>query len=287
MITSATWADVNGDKYPELVVAGDWMPVMVFKNNQGRQLTSTAPAGILNSTGWWNTVKPADIDGDGDLDFILGNLGKNSRLVANLKQPATLHAADFDGNGTVEQIISCYTEDGKAYPMVLKQDLQKQVPSIKKKFIKYTDYAGKQIEEIFSAEVLKTAVVKQATNPNSSFLINQGNFTFTLQAMPLEAQFSPIFGIETLDCNQDGILDIFLTGNFFDVLPEVGRYDANYGLLLQGRGQGKFTVTKPQDLGLLVHGQVRKTRQITGSANRPLLILAKNNDTLQVLSYKK
>ncbi|MDQ4140646.1 MAG: VCBS repeat-containing protein, partial [Bacteroidota bacterium] len=287
MITDAVWADVNEDNYPELIVVGDWMPITVFKNNNGRQLVSSAKTGIPDSDGWWNTIKPADIDGDGDLDFVLGNLGKNTRIVASTKQPAELHTADFDGNGTVEQIISCYSEDGKAYPMVLKQDLQKQVPGIKKKFIKYTDYAGKQIQDIFPAEVLKTAVVKKVTNPNTSILINQGNLNFTLQALPLEAQFSPVFGIETFDYNQDGNQDIFLTGNFFDVLPELGRYDANYGLLLRGLGKGKFVTVKPQESGLQVQGQVRKIQQITGSANQPLFILAKNNDTLQVLSYKK
>ncbi|PSR55464.1 RNA-binding protein [Adhaeribacter arboris] len=287
MITDAVWADINQDNFPELIIVGDWMPVMVFKNNQGRQLVSSAPAGIPNSAGWWNTIKPADVDGDGDLDFILGNLGKNTRIVASTQQPAELYTADFDGNGTVEQIISCYTEDGKAYPMVLKQDLQKQVPSIKKKFVKYTDYAGKQIQDIFPAEVLKTAVIKKVSNPNTSLLINQSNFTFALQALPLEAQFSPVFGINTLDYNQDGQLDILLTGNFFDVLPEIGRYDANYGLLLRGMGKGKFTAVTSQESGLQVQGQVRKTQQIIGSANQPLLILAKNNDTLQVLRYKK
>jgi len=108
-----------------------------------------------------------------------------------------------------------------------------------------------------------------------------------LQALPLEAQYSPVFGIDTLDYNQDGNLDIFLTGNFFDVLPEIGRYDANYGLLLQGHGKGKFSAVKHPQTGLQVHGQVRKTKQIIGSANQPLIILAKNNDTLQVLRYKK
>ena len=287
MITSAAWQDLDGDKYTELILVGDWMPVTIFKNKSGRQLSATKIASLRNSEGWWNTIEPADIDGDGDQDFILGNLGRNSRIQATPQAPATLHTHDFDGNGTVEQIISCYTEDGKSYPMVLKQDLQKQVPGIKKKFIKYHDYAGKQIQEIFPEEILKEAVVKKVTNPNSSVLINQSNFTFSLQPLPLQAQVSPVFGVETLDYNHDSKLDLLLTGNFYDVLPEIGRHDANYGLLLQGSGNGKFHVISPKESGLHLKGQIRRTRQITGLNNRALIILAKNNDTLQVLSYQK
>ncbi|MHC2990289.1 RNA-binding protein, partial [Pontibacter sp. HJ8] len=143
MVSDATWVDLNGDSYPELVLVGDWMPVTIFTNDKGRKLS--AKTEIPNSAGWWNTIKPADLDGDGDLDFVLGNLGRNSRLRASPDHPVELYVHDFEGNGTLEQIINCPAEDGKAYPMVLKQDLQRQVPSIKKKFIKYADYAGKQL----------------------------------------------------------------------------------------------------------------------------------------------
>jgi len=283
MVTDAVWADVDGDKYPELLVVGDWMPVKIFKNKQGRQLTEVT---LSNSEGWWQAIKPADIDGDGDLDFILGNQGQNSRIRASTAQPAALISGDFDKNGTVEQIISCYTEDGKSYPMVLKHDLQRQVPGIKKKYIKYTDFAGKQVTDIFSKEDIAQAVSKKVTNANSSILLNNGNLKFTLQALPREAQFSPILGIETIDYNQDGILDLYLTGNFYDVLPELGRYDANYGLLLQGKGQGELAVVPPRKSGLLVKGQVRKSSSLRGANGQNYILLAKNNDKLQVIGYR-
>jgi len=284
MITDAVWADVDGDKYPELLVVGDWMPVKIFKNKQGRQLTEVV---LPDSEGWWQAIKPADIDGDGDLDFILGNQGQNSRIRATAAQPAELISGDFDKNGTVEQIISCYTEDDKSYPMVLKHDLQRQVPSIKKKYIKYADFAGKQVADIFSKEDLTQVVTKKVVNANSSILINNGNFKFTLQALPLEAQFSPVFGIETIDYNQDGILDLYLTGNFYDVLPELGRYDANYGLILQGKGKGNFAVVPTGKSGLLVKGQVRKSSLLKGVNGQNYILLAKNNDKLQVISYRQ
>ncbi|GAA4425438.1 VCBS repeat-containing protein [Pontibacter saemangeumensis] len=285
MITGAAWADLNGDKFPELVVVGDWMPVTIYTNKGGRSLSEKYE--VPNSSGWWNTIKAADTDGDGDMDFVLGNLGRNSRLTASESKPVELYVHDFENNGTVEQIINCYTEDGKAYPMVLKQDLQKQVPSIKKKFVKFNDYAGKQIHEILPEEELKAAVVKQVNNPNSSLLLNNGSMRFTLEALPVEAQFSPVHGIETLDYNQDGHLDILLAGNFFDVLPEIGRYDANYGLLLEGKGRGKFEVKPPKETGFFTKGQVRKMQQVTGANGQTYLLLAKNNDKLQVFGLRK
>ncbi|WP_423147726.1 VCBS repeat-containing protein [Rubrolithibacter danxiaensis] len=284
MITDALWEDLNGDKYPELIVVGDWMPVTIFKNNRGKSLN---PITIPHSAGWWNRIKAADIDNDGDIDFVLGNQGRNSRITATENKPAELVTGDFDKNGTVEQIILCYTEDGKSYPMVLKQDLQKQVPSIKKKFLKYSDFAGKTLPDIFSEDELKDAVVKKSTNPNSSLLLNNGKLNFSLIALPLEAQFSPVFGIEVFDYNRDGKSDIMLTGNFFDVLPELGEYDANYGLILQGKGNHRFEVLPSAKSGLFVKGQVRHSNLIKDAKGNILIILAKNNDKLQVVSFKK
>jgi enediyne biosynthesis protein E4 len=187
----------------------------------------------------------------------------------------------------VEQVITCYAEDGKSYPMVLKHDLQKQVPGIKKKYIKYADFAGQQLTDIFPAEAMREAVVRQVYNGRTSVLRNDGGFRFSLLPLPVEAQFSPVHAIETLDYNRDGHLDLLLTGNFFDVLPELGRYDANYGLVLTGNGRGRFRAVKNTDAGLQVKGQVRRSATIKGPGGQDLIFLAKNNDKLQVLSIKK
>jgi len=278
MVTDAAWADLNGDGYPELIVVGDWMPVTVFRNERGK-LVRDENSELAGSSGWWSRIKPADLDGDGDIDFIVGNLGRNTRLPASPAQPAELYVNDFDGNGTTEQVITCYAEDGKPYPMVLKHDLQKQVPSVKKKFVKYGDYAGQGFNAIFTEEERKSAVVRKVVNPNTSFLINEGNGRLTLKALPTEVQFSPISGIETVDYNGDGHLDVLLAGNFFDALPEMGQYDANYGLVLEGQGKGAFRVVKPAASGFFVTGQVRAIRKVKGPDGRERFIVARNNDT--------
>lgn len=283
MVTDAVWADVNKDSYPDLMVSQDWGELVVFTQSPNHTFTKTV---VANSAGWWNTLKPADVDGDGDIDFIAGNLGLNTRMIASEKQPAELYINDFDRNGSVEQIINCYTEDGNAYPMMLKQDLQKQIPSIKTRFVKFADYANKRINEIFSEEQLKNARVLRVTNPYTSLLINDGKGNFTIQALPIEAQYSPIFGIETLDYNHDGKLDILLAGNFFDLLPEMGRYDASYGLVLKGNGKGQFVDVKSSESGVYVKGQVRKVVKLK-TTQQELIILAKNNDKAQVIGWKK
>jgi hypothetical protein len=163
MVTGAVWADIDKDQFPELIMVGDWMPVTIFKNVRGNRFEKINDTTLAQSHGWWNTIHAADIDGDGDTDFVLGNLGTNSRLKATVSQPAELYVHDFDQNGSIEQIITCYAEDGKSYPMVLKADLQKRLPMVKKKFVKFSDYAGKGINEVFSVQELQEATVKKYT----------------------------------------------------------------------------------------------------------------------------
>ncbi|MFD2520155.1 VCBS repeat-containing protein [Emticicia soli] len=290
MVTDAEWLDIDNDGFEDLIITQDWGGIVIFKNEKGRTLTLKET--IKDSESNWNSLKPADIDGDGDIDFIVGNLGTNTKLKASVEYPAYLDVNDFDKNGTVEQIISCVTEDGNTYPMVLKAELQKALPMIKKRFIKYTDYANKPISDIFTAEQMKDGIRKKIVTTQTSFLINDGKGNFSLKALPMQAQLSPIFAIETGDFNNDGILDIVLAGNFFDVLPEWGRFDASYGLLLQGKGKGEFEVISPNNSGFRTQGQVRKMYKVKTTIHNPntteeMLVLAKNNDKAQIFSFKK
>ncbi len=291
MVTDAHFEDLNKDGYPELIAVGDWMPVMILQNQKGK-FPQSLNQPIDHSNGWWNALEPADVDGDGDIDFIVGNLGRNSKLQCSVKEPVELYINDFDRNGSVEQIITCYNPDGKTYPMVLKPDLQKVLPVIKKRFVRHEDYGGKPIEAIFTHEQLEGVQKKVVYQANSSLLINNGKGEFTLQPLPLAAQFSPVFGIVATDYDHDKKIDILLTGNFFDVLPEMGRYDSNEGLVLRGmgndkNGQPQFAVIKPAQSGFLVKGQVRKMCKVRSNNGKEMLILAKNKDKVQVIGLNR
>jgi len=296
MVKDAVWADIDHDKYPDLILVGDWMPITILKNKQGKGFERIENNVLASTGGWWNTVHAADLDGDGDTDFVLGNLGLNSRLMASDAQPAHLYGNDFDRNGSYEQIITCYRPgpDGKAHECVVvqKPDLQKRIPSIKTKYIKHTDYAKATFEDIFSAQQREGMTVRTAQMGETSILINDGKGNFTIEALPIQAQTSPIQAILTGDYNHDGKTDILLTGNFFDVLTEVGRYDANYGLLLLGDGKSgngklRFTGTKPEQTGFFVRGQIRRMLPIRSANGSQFIVLAKNNDRAQVFSISK
>lgn len=280
MVTDAVWIDIDQDSFPDLILVGDWMPVTILRNEAGKALVPFE-IGLTHSEGWWNCIEAADLDRDGDIDFILGNSGSNSRIRADSLHPAELYINDFDKNGAVEQIITCVSQDGKNYPMVLKHDLEKQLPFIKKRFLNYDDYAGKNIHEIFTPAELKDATVKRVFVSSSSILINEGSGKFKLHDLPRIAQVSPVHAIETLDYDNDGVLDILLGGNFFDVLPELGRYDASYGLVLHGKGGSQFEPVMPKQSGFFMTGQVRKM-SIVKRGDEDLVIVAKNNDSTQV-----
>ncbi|ADB41035.1 VCBS repeat-containing protein [Spirosoma linguale] len=296
MVTDAVWADIDHDRYPDLVLVGDWMPITVLRNKRGKGFEQVDSETLTNSGGWWNTIQAADLDNDGDIDFIAGNLGLNSRMVASVAEPAHLYSNDFDQNGSYDQIITCFrpTTDGRdgtmetrECVMVQKPDLQKRIPSIKTKYLKHVDYAKAGLEDIFSAQQRQGMTVKTVQTAETSVLINDGKGNFTRKALPVQAQTSPIHAILTNDYNGDGKQDLLLTGNFFDVLTEVGRYDANYGLLLTGDGKGDFVAAKPAQTGFFVRGQVRRMTAGRGANGKPFIVLAKNNDKAQVFTTVK
>src|SRR3978361_841228 len=239
MITDARWFDYDRDGKMDLVVTGEYMPVRVF-HNEGKQLKEvTKEAGLSNSNGWWNRLVIADIDGDGYPDIVAGNHGLNSRFKCSENKPVRSYVSDFDDNGSVEQVITCYNGD-KAYPMALRHDLVGELPYLKKKYLKYENYKEQTIEDICTKEQLDKSVKLEAKEFRSCVLMNNGKQGFTIKPLPVEAQFSVMYGISVNDYDGDGKQDILLGGNFYQSKPEAGIYDASYGVLLKGDGKGNF-----------------------------------------------
>ena len=277
MITDALWADIDGDKDLDLIVVGEWMPISVFVNEHGKFVNRTKENGLFNSNGWWNTIEKADIDHDGDMDFIAGNHGLNSRFRASVEKPVTMYVGDFDKNGSIEQIICTYNGE-KSYPMALRHDLVQQIPELKKKYLKYESYKDQTITDIFTEDQLKAATRLEAFNLSSSVAINDGKGNFTLRPLPVDAQLSPMYGIAVDDFDRDGNADIIMGGNLYRVKPEIGRYDASNGVFLKGDGSGGFTTIKPKDSGFFVDGEIRDIKKIK-IGKSDFLLVARNNDT--------
>lgn len=285
LIKDAAWADIDGDKDYDLIVVGEWMPVLVYVNQNGQLVNQTAEAGLSDSNGWWNVIEPADLDGDGDIDFVAGNHGLNSRFRASKQRPACMYVGDFDSNGTLEQIVCAYDGD-KSYPVALRHDLVQQIPSLKKKFLKYDSYKDATITDIFSPEQLSKATKLEAFELASGVFINNGKGHFEFNPLPVEAQYSPMYAICAGDFDEDGNTDLVMGGNLYRAKPEVGRYDASFGTFLKGNGKGGFTGVANDKSGFDIDGEVRDIKRIAIGKSDCLLV-TRNNDTPLIFKINK
>ena len=285
MITDGQWLDYDKDGKIDLAVTGEYMPVRLYHNEGNNLKEVTAAAGLEKSNGWWNRLVVADINGDGYADMIGGNHGLNSRFKASETKPVCMYVSDFDENGSVEQVVSCYNGD-KAYPMALRHDLVLVLPYLKKKYLKYEDYKLQGVEDIFTEAQLNKATKLDAYELRSCVFINDKKGGFIKQALNSEAQLSPVYGIAAGDADGDGNMDMVMGGNFYESKPEAGIYDASYGVLLKGDGKGGFTPIKGATSGLHIQGAVRDAAWINAGTKK-LLLVAKNNASLQVIDYLK
>lgn len=276
MVSDAVWSDVNNDKLPDLIVVGEWMPIKVFINENG---FFDAPKILPGSAGWWNCIEANDIDNDGDIDYLLGNYGLNMKFKASEQKPFNMYVSDLDNNGRTDVILEWFTaEDSKPYPFASKQDLTSQMPFLKKKALKYQEFAKMQVTDLFENEKLKSAIKGNVTNFSSSILLNdKGNLN--LISLPLEAQLSPIFTFSVIDFDKDGIKDFYAGGNFYKLKPEVGRHDGNHGGYFKGIGNGKFKYILPFKSGLNTEGEIRDSKIFNDN-----LLIARNNGSM--LAYK-
>jgi len=280
MVTDAVWRDVDGDGRPDLVVVGEWMPITIFHNAGAGRLVRVTTPGLERSEGWWNRIVAGDFTGHGRVDFIVGNLGLNSRLHASDSEPVTMYAKDFNGTGPFEQLISVYNQ-GTSYPIAMRDELLGALPSLKARYPRYKDYAKQTVRDIFPPQQLAGAIFKQARTFATTLVRNNGDGSFTLVPLPREAQLAPVYGILAGDFDRDGARDLLLAGNFEGVQPEIGAMMASYGLLLRGDagggGRGNFVPVPTRESGFLVPGQARDIQRLR-TARGDLYIVARNND---------
>lgn len=280
MITDARWADIDGDSVKDLIVCGEYMPLQIFKNTGG-QFTMAQAAG---PTGWWRCLLDIDIDGDGDIDLVAGNHGLNSRFKTQTGHPLKMYVNDFDQNGTVEQIITTFRE-GRDYPFTLKHDLLAQMPVLKKKYLHYSDFAGKGLDDFFTQAQRANTWMDSVTTLETTLFINDGKGQFSAVALPVEVQFSPVYSIFSDDFNGDGKKDLILGGNLYRTKPETGRYDASYGLVLTQTGTHVFRPTPAPESGICIRGEIRDIQPIRIQGKKALII-ARNNDSPLFYTYQ-
>ncbi len=275
MVTDASWADINGDGWQDLIVVGDWMPVQVFKNNNGILDDGIS---LENSSGWWQRIEPADLDGDGDLDFVVGNWGLNSKFQPTTTLPLTMQVGDFDSNGKSEFIINWKAPmDKQNFPFATKIELTMQVPSIRTKALKYADFAKMQFKDFFPNFAKESLIEYEAKELRSGIYWNEGQ-SFKFAALPIQAQFSPIFGISIIDYDKDGKKDIILGGNMYALKPQMGRHNASKGLVLKNSGSQNFQINL--NSGLVLDGEVRDMITIGNK-----LFAARNNQSCKIFRF--
>jgi hypothetical protein len=282
MVTAAVWTDIDNDKKEELIIAGEWMPLRFFKNNKGQLKEITETTGLRKNSGMWRSLIAADVDKDGDMDLVAGNLGQNCKYHITAEEPMKLFAKDIDGNGSIDPVSFYYIRNREnkkeLYPAVNRDMLAEQVPGFKKKFLKHKDFASAGFDDIFSNREGLTEYSCEETS--SCYFENKGDGKFVKHLLPAEAQFAPVNAIICEDLDDDGRNDLLLAGNEYQTEVMTGRYDASYGCFLKGTANGFVCVPSVQS-GFIVNGDVKDMKMITTKENQKLVIVAVNNDSLR------
>ena len=279
LITAAAMIDLESDGDLDLVVVGEYMGIRVFKNQGGQFVDANLELAAYK--GWWQTLETADFNGDGVVDFLVGNHGLNSRFEASEKAPIRLYLNDFDQNEQIDPVLSFMREDGKYYPYDLRHNLIDQMKPLKKKFPDYASFKDASVEQMFTKEQLEASVVREVTNLASAIFLSQPDGTYTYETLPLKAQFAPIYAIAVGDFDGDGDIDALAGGNLYKTKPEIGRYDALQGVYLENDGKGHFSI--PQGgRGFKLGGEIRSILTLDNK-----IVVGRNSDTLALFNYAK
>ena len=288
MITDALWTDFDNDGKIDLIVVGEFMAVTFYKND-GKVLSKLAVTGVEQYTGWWNSLTSGDYDKDGDIDYIAGNLGLNNSYQVTKEHPLTISAKDFDGNGSIDPILSCYMRESmdadvkKLYPIHFWEEINSQSTKFRRKYSSFRQYGGATLESLLTPDDLKGALVMQANHMASSYVENLGNGKFKMTPLATPVQFAPVNGMITEDVNDDGHLDVMIIGNDYGNEVFTGRYDALTGLILLGDGKGSFNVVPSSTSGFNVAGDAKALVKLFRKGE-DLFLATQNGDSLKVFS---
>ncbi len=284
MVTTALFTDFNNDDKVDLIIAGEWMPIRCFKNDNGHFVETSMDWGLDKTNGWWNSINGADFDKDGDIDYILGNQGLNNKYKASIEKPLLIYAKDFDQNKSVDNVMSAYIND-TYYPIHLKNDLIRQLNYMRKKFPKFADYGAAKTEDLFSEEDLKDAFIGKTYTLESIYLENKGDH-FEIHTLPRLAQVAPINGTLIDDYTKDGNLDVLLVGNHYGTEVFSGNHDAFVGLLLAGNGKGDFESLMINKSGFFVDGDAKALVKLYRNDGTKLIVASQNQDQLKSFSIE-
>jgi len=293
LVCDAVWTDFDNDGWQDLLLAGEWMPLTFLKNDKGKFVNNTASSGVESKKGWWTSILPGDFDNDGDIDYVVGNLGLNSLVKASDKYPAGIYAKDFDNNGSFDAIPVLFfptsQEDSvkREYPVHSRDDIVKQIISFRSKFQNYKSYASSTFDKMFTAKEMEGALSLQANYFSNSYLRNNGDGKFELTPLPVNTQFSCLNGMLAEDFDGDGNLDILAAGNDYGTDVSIGRYDACNGIFLKGDGKGSFNVLSILQSGWFIPGNAKAVVKLNSGNGKCRIAISQNKDKMKIFETKR
>ncbi len=291
LVCDAIFTDFDNDGWPDLVLAGEWMPVTFLRNDHGVFKNVTPATGLANKLGWWNTIVAGDFEHNGRIDYIVGNTGENTFFKASDQYPTYITAKDFDNNGSYDAFPSVFLKDQdgkmKEFPVHTRDDIVKQVLMMRSKYQNYKSFATATMDDILPPDMRKGALRLKANTLQSMYLHNEGNGKFTMTPLPIQAQISELCGMTVDDFDGDGNLDVIINGNDYGTEVTTGRYDALNGLMMKGNGKGGFTPLSIQQSGIYIPGNGKALVKVMGARGNYLLAASQNRGPLKVFSLNR